>query len=66
MVNAPERVEVTKKITQAPSAVKRGRVVQTKKDNTPNKCPRKEKMMPLQKTVNVSQPVVDRHRVDIS
>jgi putative ubiquitin-RnfH superfamily antitoxin RatB of RatAB toxin-antitoxin module len=47
MVNAPERVEVTKKITQAPSAVKRGRVVQTKKDNTPNKCPRKEKMMPL-------------------
>jgi hypothetical protein len=58
-------VEVPKKTTQAPSVVKRGRVAQTKKDNTPNKRPRKEKMMPLQKTVNVSQPLVDRHLVDI-
>jgi hypothetical protein len=50
MINAPEREEVPKKTTQAPSVVKRGRVAQTKKDNTPNKHPRKEKNMPLQKT----------------
>jgi hypothetical protein len=64
-INAPERVEVPKKITQARSVVKRGRVAQTKKDKTPNKRPRKEKMRPLQKTVNVNQPGVDRHHVDI-
>jgi hypothetical protein len=58
-------VEVTKKTTQAPSVVKRGRVAQTKKDNAPNKGPRKEKMRPLQKTVNVNQPVIERHLVDI-
>jgi hypothetical protein len=66
MVNTPERVEVPKKTTQAPSVMKRGRVAQSKKDNTPNNHPRKEKMIPLQKTVNLSQPVVDRHLVDIS
>jgi hypothetical protein len=65
MVNAPERVEVPKKMTQAPSVVKRGRVAQTIKDNAPNKRPRKEKTRPLQKIVNVSQPMVDRHLVDI-
>jgi hypothetical protein len=64
-VNTLKRVEISKKTTQAPSIVKRGRVAQTKKDNTPNKRPRKEKTMPLQKTVNVSQPVVDRYLVDI-
>jgi hypothetical protein len=63
-VNAPERVEVPKKITQPP-VVKRGRVAQTKKDNTPNKHPRKEKTKPLQKIVNVSQPVVDRQLMNI-
>jgi hypothetical protein len=46
-VNAPKRVEVPKKTTQAPSIVKRERVAQTKKDNAPNKHPRKEKMRPL-------------------
>jgi hypothetical protein len=65
-VNAPERVEIPKKTTQAPSVVKRGRVVQTKKNSAPNKRPRREKMRPLQKIVNVSQPVVNRHHVDIS
>jgi hypothetical protein len=45
--------------------VKRGRVAQTKKDNIPNKHPRKEKTRPLQKTINVNQSVVDRHLVDI-
>jgi hypothetical protein len=64
-VNAPERVEVPKRTTQAPSVVKSGRLAQTKKDNAPNKRPRKEKTMFLQKTVNVSQPGVDRHLVDI-
>jgi hypothetical protein len=65
VVNALERVEVTKKTTQTPSVVKRGRVVTTKRDNAPNKRQRKEKMRPPQKIVNVSQPVVDRHFVDI-
>jgi hypothetical protein len=65
VVNAPERVEVSKKTTQAPSVVKRWRVAQIKKDNAPNKRPRKEKMMPLQKIVNVNQPVVERHLVNI-
>jgi hypothetical protein len=64
-VNAPERVEVPKKTTQAPSIVKRGRVATTKKDNAPNKHPRKEKTRSLQNTMNVSQPVVDRYFVDI-
>jgi hypothetical protein len=64
-VNVPERVKVPKKTTQTPSIVKRGRVAQTKKDKAPNKSTRKEKMRPLQKAVNVSQHVVDRHLVDI-
>jgi hypothetical protein len=57
-------VEVHKKTTQAPSIVKRGRVATTKMDKDPNKRPRKEKMRPLQKTVNVNQHVVDRHLMD--
>jgi hypothetical protein len=65
MVNSPERVEVTKKTTHTPSVVKRGRIAQTKKDNPPNKHPRKKKMRHLQKIVNVSQLVVDKHLVDI-
>jgi hypothetical protein len=65
-VNAPERVEVSKKTSQAPSVVKRGRIAQTKKDNAPNKRPRKEKRRPLQKIVNMNEPVVDRQLMDIS
>jgi hypothetical protein len=65
VINTPERLEVTKKTTHAPFVVKRGRVAQTKKDNTPNKHPKKEKTMLLQKAVDVSQPMVDRHLVDI-
>jgi hypothetical protein len=65
VVNAPERVEVPTKSIQAPFVVKRGRIATTKRDNAPNKRPRKEKTRPLQKTVNVSQHVVDRHLVDI-
>jgi hypothetical protein len=57
-------VEITKKITQAPFVVKRGRVATIKRDNTPNKRPKKEKMRHLKKTVNVNQHVVDRHLVD--
>jgi hypothetical protein len=58
-------VEVPKKTTQAPSIVRRGMVAQTKKDTTRNKHPIKEKMRLLQKIVNVSKPVVDRHLMDI-
>jgi hypothetical protein len=64
-INVPKRVEVHKKTTQVPSVVKRGKEAQTKKDNAPNKRPRKEKTVPLQKTVTMSQPVVDRHLIDI-
>jgi hypothetical protein len=59
-------VEVPKKITQTTSIMKRGRVVTTKKDNTPSKRLLKEKTRSLQKIVNVSQRRVDRHPVDIN
>jgi hypothetical protein len=65
VVNASERVKIPKKTTHSPSVVKRGRVAQTKKDKAPNKHPRKEKMEHLQKTVNMSQPRVHIHFVDI-
>jgi hypothetical protein len=65
-INAPERIEVPKKTIQAPSVMKRGRAIITKKDNASNKRPRKEKTMPLQKTMNVDRPVVHRHLVDIN
>jgi hypothetical protein len=45
--------------------VKMGRVAQTKKDKAPKKRPRKEKTRSVQKIMNVSQPTVDRHLVDI-
>jgi hypothetical protein len=61
VVNAFVRVEVTKKITRAPFVIKRGRFATTKRDNAPNKRLRKEKMRPLQKIVNASQLVFDRH-----
>jgi hypothetical protein len=45
--------------------MKRGTTI-IKKDNASNKRTRKEKTMSLQKIVNVDQPVVDRHLVDIN
>jgi hypothetical protein len=66
VVNSPKRMEVPKKTIQAPFIMKRRRANITKKDNASNKHPRKEKTRPLQKTVNVSQPVVDRHLVYIN
>jgi hypothetical protein len=66
IVNTPERMEVPKKTIQAPSVMKGGGATITKKDNASSKNPRKEKMMPLQKIVNVGQPMVDRHLVDIN
>jgi hypothetical protein len=65
MINASERVEVSKKITLAPSATKRGRIATTKKDNALNKHPINERTRALRKTVNVSQPVGERHHVDV-
>jgi hypothetical protein len=59
-------MEVPKKTIQTPSIMKRGRATITKKDNAFSKRPRKEKMRPLQKVVNVGQPMVDRHLVDIN
>jgi hypothetical protein len=57
--NAPERVEVPKKTTHAPSIVKRGRGATTKRDNAPNKHSRKENTRSLQKTMNVSLWLID-------
>jgi hypothetical protein len=58
-VNVFERVEVSRKTTQATSATKRVRTAIAMKDNTLNKRPRKEKTRALRKTVKVSQPVVE-------
>jgi hypothetical protein len=65
VINATERMEVPNKIIQTPSIMKRGTTI-IKKDNTSNKRTRKEKTISLQKIVNVDQPVVDRHLVDIN
>jgi hypothetical protein len=45
--------------------MKRGRTSTTKKDNAPSKCSWKEKTIPLQKIVTMSEPKVDRQIVDI-
>jgi hypothetical protein len=66
LIKSPERMEVPKKTIYAPSIMKRRRATITKKNNTSSKRPRKEKTRPLQKTVNVGQPVFDRHIVDIN
>jgi hypothetical protein len=59
-------MEVPKKIIQSPSVMKMGVTTITKKDNASNKHSRIEKTRPLQKIVNVAQPMVDRHLVDIN
>jgi hypothetical protein len=58
-VNASERMDVLKKTIQAPFVIKRGSTIITKKDNTSNKRPRKEKTRSFQKIVNVGQPMVE-------
>jgi hypothetical protein len=59
-------MEVPKKTIQASSIMKRGRTTITKKDNASNKHSRIERMRSLQKIVNVSQPMIDRHIVNIN
>jgi hypothetical protein len=61
-----ERVDVSNKTTQVTSVMKRGRAATTKKDNAHTKRLRKEKIRPLQNIVNLSQPRVDKHLVDIN
>jgi hypothetical protein len=58
-VNAPERVKILKKTTQPPSTKKRGRTETTKKDNTSEKRPRKEKTKAHRMTKNVNRHVVE-------
>jgi hypothetical protein len=48
-VNAPERVDVLKKITPSPSIKKRGRAETTRKDTALEKRMRKEKLKALKK-----------------
>jgi hypothetical protein len=48
-VNAPERVDVLKKITPSPSTKKRGRAETTRKDAALEKRMRKEKLKALKK-----------------
>jgi hypothetical protein len=59
-------MEVPKKTIQTPFVMRRGRTTITKKDNAFRKRPRKEKTRPLQKAVNVGQPMVDRYLVVIN
>jgi hypothetical protein len=58
-VNAPERVEVPKKTTPAPSTKKRGRAETITKDTALEKRPRKEKSKAPRKSKNVIQPEVE-------
>jgi hypothetical protein len=60
-VNAPERVEVQKKITLAPSTKKRERAKTTRKDTDSKKRSRKEKSNTPKKSKNVVQPDVEQH-----
>jgi hypothetical protein len=60
VVNASERVEVPKKITQTPSTKKRRRVKTTIKDNTSEKWSRKEKTKAPRKSKKLIQPEVER------
>jgi hypothetical protein len=59
-VNAPERVEVSKKTTLTPSTKKRGRAETTGKDTASEKRPRKEKSKAPRKSKNVVQPDVEQ------
>jgi hypothetical protein len=61
LVNAPERVEVPKKTTQAPSIKKRGRTETTRKDTASEKRPRKEKTKAPRKSKKVILPKVEQH-----
>jgi hypothetical protein len=58
-VNAPERVEVSKKTPLAPST-KRGRTETTRNDTALEKQPRKEKSKAPRKSKNVVQPEVEQ------
>jgi hypothetical protein len=53
LVNAPERVEVSKKTTLAPSTKKRGKTKTTRKDTTLVKQLRKEKSKAPRKFKNM-------------
>jgi hypothetical protein len=53
--NAPERVDVPNKTTQLPLNGKRGRSMANQNDSNASK---------KRKVVNISQPLVDRHKVD--
>jgi hypothetical protein len=66
VVNTPERVEVSNKTIRVLFVMKWGRDATIKKENASNKHPKKEKTRSLQKTVNVSQTMVDRHLVNVS
>jgi hypothetical protein len=59
-INAPERVDVSKKTTPDPFTKKRGRAETTRKDTALEKQPRKEKSKALRKS-NVIQPEIERY-----
>jgi hypothetical protein len=57
-------VEVPKKTTPTPSTKKMGRAETTRKDNTLEKRPRKEKTKAPRKSKKVIQPEVERHHMN--
>jgi hypothetical protein len=61
-INAPKKVEVPTKTTQAPIQNKRGRSTAIKQDSDPRKQQRKQRKKPSEK-VNVNQPSVDNHQM---
>jgi hypothetical protein len=66
VVNAPERVEVPKKTTLAPSTEKRERVETSRKDITSEKLSRNEKSKAPIKSKNVIQPEVEQHHKNVN
>jgi hypothetical protein len=60
-INAPERVETSKKTTPAPSTKKRGRAETTRKDTASEKRPEKKKSKAPSKSKNMIQPEIEQH-----
>jgi hypothetical protein len=65
VVNAPERVEVSKKTTLASSTKKRGTAETTRKDIASKKRPRKEKSKAPRKFKNVVKLEVEQHHSNV-
>jgi hypothetical protein len=61
VINAPERVEIPKKIALTPFTKKRGRTETNRKDIASERRSRKEKSIASRKSKNVVQPDIEQH-----